>query len=374
MIDKLKLLFHNHNEHIILLSKITALVYYKIFGEISFKNLIIFQNLFLFGHIWLIIKVCSLQKINFNEVLLPITFCLFNFSFWYCIFFYSGGIQYYASPFFCILSLIFFYQSSTFFSINFFGGVICLVLAICSFGNGIITIPLGCLILWSQNKRKLLVTLITISIVIVYGVFLNQSTKSTSFHDFDLLKAVKLFFTFLGSSVFLNFSQKYINLINVYFCFILGLLIFIFWSYLFFKGYEKERPLLFGLLSIPILTGVIIAFARYKTGMLGGLVTRYMFFSEIVPIAVLLILQDKGYLYKIRSQVIIFFVLIWGLILYNIYPKINASNAEITGLYETWLVDKKKGLLPNYPNELHYGGILEEAIEKRVLKIETVKK
>ena len=59
-------LINPHNDHIIFFTRAIAVTYFKLFHVLSFKNLVLIQNLFLFGNFILILWITKIESIRFQ--------------------------------------------------------------------------------------------------------------------------------------------------------------------------------------------------------------------------------------------------------------------------------------------------------------------
>lgn len=82
--EKIKLLFSQYNEHRIFFDRLVFLADYYLFGELSFRHLILFGNVAILLLGWLFFKA-SLQSVAWPQrlfYLLPVAYSLFLFQYW----------------------------------------------------------------------------------------------------------------------------------------------------------------------------------------------------------------------------------------------------------------------------------------------------
>jgi len=371
LLQRTKLLFSFHNEHCIMISRTSAAIYYYIFQEINFTHLVLYQNLFLFGFFAVLLAIMRQQNLLSFPVVLFATFFLFSLSFWQVSFYYWAGIQHYAVFFFSFLCLFLLNKTERPGSGSFLLAVLCVLLAVCSFGNGLLTLFLGAFLLLVQKKYRTLIAWSTISAVILIVIFLSRNpTQIADSEKFNFEWMGRLLFTFLGSYLFVNPSVNTLYTTNILLCFAFGVAVFVFWLWLFFKGYAFKNPLLYVLFSMPVLTGIIISISRFSTKAAGGIAPRYMFFTAVIPVMLSLILLDLKILNK-KSQQILLIIgsMIWMSSFYNNSAALKFSNKELVTAINVWQKDKSKPLI-NQGNLWDYSDRLRWAIQNDVINIQ----
>jgi hypothetical protein len=155
---------------------------------------------------------------------------------------------------------------------------------------------------------------------------------------------------------------------NMYSCFGVGLFIFSYWSYFIYTGYAFKKKLLFSLFSMPILTGILLAVGRCDGTLQAGLTARYMYFSTLIPVSLILILMNQTVLNKITIRVVTgLIILSYCLTTRMGYSEFMKANQDIEGRYNAWLSNKNSGLVFFQPTELRFGKTLEESIKKGII-------
>ncbi len=364
---KIRALFIPHGEHYILLSRGSAALFYTMFGTINFSALVWYQNLYLLANFILIFFIFKNQGITYFPILIFITLFLFNLSHWQVALYYWGGIQYYAVFFFSFLSLFLLhistYRQSTFY---FLGALFFAALALVSFGNGILVLPLGFFLLAIKNKRGYLTVWTLFSLLGVIFFLSGFHGSFSSKPPFNAFWMAKLLFTFLGSFLYVNPAAQFWSYANIVLCFVVGLGVFGSWIILLFKGYAFKNPFLYCLLSLPILTGVLIAMARYDAKAAGGIAPRYMFFSACIPIFLLLIFQDiKKTKFPVILPTLSLIMLLWVLSFVNNWRDIQRNNREISQTLEEWLKNPATPLVYYNPDP-RYAEALQWALDRGI--------
>ncbi len=368
-VGKVTSLFIPHNEHYILFSRLSTALAYTLAGHLDYTALIWYQNIFLLGGYALVLKIVKLQKLPLMELLVPITVFFFSLSFWQVTLYYWGGIQYYTVFFFAILSLYYLYLSSDNGNAWFAAGIVAATLAVLSFGNGVVVLPAGFLMLWGQRHRKRLFIWAAFSAIVVLLFLLNFQGPSTVRPAFNLLWMGRLLFTFLGSFLYVNPSTRFWSYANILLCSVAGLGVLFIWIRLLVKGYLYKNPLLYSLLTLTILTALLIAFGRFETKAAGGIAPRYMYFSTCIPVFLLLIYAD---LQKQRSKKLPVKVLassallVWALSYANNIQAIKAFNQENLITFHQWERDHRKPLVPPQHHDPRYSEVLLWAMENNI--------
>lgn len=365
--EKLKALFHNHNEHRIVFSRSLAALYYGIFHQLNFSHLVIIQNVFLIGCMLLMLSEMLRNKMPWPAAILLLCVFLMNFSFFQVTFYYWGGIQYYSVIFFSILSLIMLNEANSIGSRNYIMSLTFALMAVFSFGNGVLAMFLGGFLLWVQKKYKLLTIWAGISGVTMFFVLIPKSVTTGDATPLNFEWMARLFFTFLGSFLFINPEPEQLRYINIVICAVVGIAVFIFWIRLFISGYGKVRPLLFTLFSLPVLTALIISISRFTTKSAGGVAPRYMFFSAFIPVMVVLILWERGKI-KLRYLNVVAFaaVPLWLISFYNNRLALISYNEEIISGIRTWEKDHTAKLI-YFAEAEHYSHVREWALKNKVI-------
>lgn len=365
---KVSEIFSRHNEHRILISKASAALHYRLFHYVDFEHLILFQNLFLFGFFMLVLALMKQQKILFSEAVLPVIAFLFSLSFWQVTFYYWGGIQHYSVFFFAFLSLFLLNKTAEQPGGIFLSAVFAAILSVLSFGNGFIVLFLGVFLLFAQKKRLLLFIWSALSLLLLLITFFPRPAIGAAMHTaFNFEWMARLLFTFLGSFIYINPQTG--QQINIILCMIAGLAVAVFWLWLFLKGYAFKNPLLYGLLSFPVLTGIIISISRFETKAAGGIAPRYMFFTATIPVFLLFILMDLKIIRNSHLKFIAAFgLLIWAISFKNNLSALENTNKEQIATLKKWQKDPATPLI-YYREASAYSDILTWALAHKVVKL-----
>ncbi|MCF0062154.1 hypothetical protein MUK70_23215 [Dyadobacter chenwenxiniae] len=365
---KFEILFGRHNEHRIVFSRLAAAAYFSIFHRVDFANLVFFQNLLLICFFILMLKIMDQNRLLSGESLLFVTVFLFSLGFWQVTFFYWGGIQHYTVFFFCFLSLYLLDKSDRIISASYFMAILAVVIAVFSFGNGFLGLLLGAFLLFVQKKWPQLIAWSIITAVLLWITFAVRSQALAKQHvqfNFDWAKSLLL--TFLGSFVYINPASN--HYINIYFCMIVGTTVLFVWVWLFFMGYARQNPLLYCLLSMPVLTGIIISISRFESRAAGGIAPRYMFFTATIPVILMLIFLDMKILRTRHLRILSYAgVVLWGTVFFNNRKALQDMNKDLTARVVSWQNDPETRLV-YYHEAKPYSEAMQWAVDHRVVRI-----
>ena len=369
-VEKFRALFVPHGEHYIVISRLSAAIAYMSTGTINFSALVWYQNLYLVGVFGLIIQLIRQQHIPLFPILIPVTSFLFSLSFWQVSFYYWGGVQYYAVFFFSFLALYNLEKATPNNRIPFFYSICLATLSILSFGNGLIVLPVGFFLLAVQRKSGYLWAWTGFSILCI-GLFLSGFHPSFSSKPaFNPEWMSRLFFTYLGSFLYVNPVSQFWRNVNILLCYATGLGVFALWLRLLLKGYAFRQPLLYCLLSFPILTGALIALARFDTKAAGGIAPRYQFFSQCIPLFLLLIF----YKYVATTHkdalkpIIAISLIVWGLSFWNNWQAAEQNTVSIAQTIKDWQKSNKSPLV-YYNHDPAYSVALTWALNYGIYKL-----
>jgi len=368
--QKLKLLFSFHNDHCILISRGSAAVYYNLFKEVNFAHLVIFQHLFFLAFFTLLLVIMRQQNLLSSYTVLIVTIFLFNLSLWQVIFNYWGGIQTYTVFFFSFLSLFLLSKSEKPQDKYFILAVVSVLFAVSSFGNGVLALFMGAFLLWARKKYSALVIWSIISAgLLVFILFWRLQAHGPMQEKFNFDWMMRLLLTFSGSFVFVNPFSASLRYANIILCMIAGAGVLGFCFWLLIKGYPLKNPLLFSLLSLPVLTGILIAVSRFSTKAAGGIAPRYMFFTATIPILIILILIDLKIVNKRSLKFLtVFSLIIWTASFYNNRMALETYNNELISVLKKWEKDDKTRLI-YYHDSPYYSGMMHWAIKEKVVHI-----
>jgi len=175
--EKIKLLFSQHNEHRILSSRLTYIIYYNIFNKIDLQNIIIIGNIQLILITAILSFFCfkSLGK-YWSIAVIIINLCVFDPSNYENSNFAMGGMQNYGVILFFLSSLFFYYKS---FENNYYLVFAVIFHFLCTFSSGNGIIGGFVLVLFALIGGKKKSKIISISSFILFTSLYFYSYQST---------------------------------------------------------------------------------------------------------------------------------------------------------------------------------------------------
>lgn len=200
--EKIKLLFSQHNEHRILLTRLSAWLVFLLQGTLNLKSLMFFGFFTLLG--LLIIFFQILKKHNSPLLaFVPISLILFNVGLFENTFWGMASVQNFGVIFLAFLTfywLVFSIENQ--FKHNFYLALFSCFVGVFTSSNGLIIPLIGCVILLVQQRKKQLFIWLGSSITFIVGFFYNfqknpDNVAKTNFSDFKNI--IKGLFATLGS-------------------------------------------------------------------------------------------------------------------------------------------------------------------------------
>jgi hypothetical protein len=171
----------------------------------------------------------------------------------------------------------------------FCGALTFLVLAIASSGNGFLVVPVGILVLVLGRRHASLVTWIFVSAgcVAAYSYHYNIMSSRSPIHHSVLSAFMGLqplfVITFIGNAPAFPVNQIIFGF-EVILCFLLGIVLCVFFFYLVRTGYFRKNPLVSYCILFLLLTAVGVAGIRSDFGVEQSLQSRYGIYSALLLI------------------------------------------------------------------------------------------
>lgn len=383
--EKISILFAQHNEHRIFVTRLASLIIFSITGTLNVKLLMFFGFLALVGILILFFKI--LKKYNFPLIsFIPISFLIFNISLYENTFWGMASIQNFGVIFFGFLS---FYQlvfsiENTKKSLLYFAIFSCF-LGIFTSSNGILIPIIGSFILLFQQRKREFFLWFSSSIIFLGIFFFNfqknpDNVAKTNFSNVNIL--LKGLFATLGNAV--DFSllvpKKHLDL-SMATGFLLLLFMLLFSYQTIFKKYnfkEKQNFIvidnnqntnLFLLTCLTFLgiTCVGIVFARSSYGIGTLLTSKYKIYSVLI-IAILYLITLYSLLHKKSFRPFIQLSIALS-ISFNIYTYLS-DYQNIRHLNQERICDqfKQQYTEKNFPN----GGIMTQLQEPKTTFYESI--
>lgn len=271
-LEKLSLIFSQHNEHRIVFTRITALAIYYLGGSVNFKLLIVAGNLALLGLIFLIYHSANIKTAKLLYFA-PAILLMFQPSYFESMLWAMASTSNFYILFFAFLSIYLLTHGSY---NSFIFAVIFAISASYTQGNGILVFFPGLFLLFHQGRYKygLAWSLIFVLCLFIYfyGYEKPPPFPGITAEPFSFVNAAKYFLLFIGS------IGKYRGLANM-----LGAFVLVSFLYLTHAKYYKSNPIIYAFLIFMLLTSVSAAYSRANMGLGIGqaLASRYTINSAI---------------------------------------------------------------------------------------------
>lgn len=375
--QKIKLLFSQHNEHRILLTRFSAWMVYLLEGTLNLKRLMLIGIIALLGILFLLYKVSK----KYNSSLLafvPISFIFLNVGLFENTFWGMASVQNFGVIFFAFLTfywLVFSVENKH--QHYFYFAIFSCFLGVFTSSNGIIIPLIGCLVLLVQQRKMQLVVFLSSSVVFILGFFYEfqknpDNVVKTDFSDVKTIikGTLATFGSVLDSSAIA--PAKHLDLAMAFGLFIL-IFICLFAYQVIFKKYNlSERTadlFLLACLAFISITSVGIAVARISYGIEILMTSKYKIYSVLSMVIFYLVAYNSlAERYKNNfTQLAVAFSIGFNLYTYlTVYQDIKYLNQErITDQFKQQYSDKS---FPNggvmrvlqQPEKAFYDSIIDE--------------
>lgn len=375
--EKIRLLFSQHNEHRILLTRLSAWFVYLIQGTLNLKSLMFIGFVALVG----LLIIFFLVSKKYNSPLLafvPISFILFNVGLFENTFWGMASIQNFGVIFFAFLTfywLVFSIENQ--YKHCFYLALFSCFIGVFTSSNGIIIPLIGCLILLVQQRKNQLFIWFGSSIIFILGFFSNfhKNPNNLVKANFSDIKTIikGLFATFgsiLDSSVIA--PVKHLDLAMA-----LGLFLFVFVCMFVYQVIVTKYNLtkrtndlfLLACLAFIGITSVGIVVARISYGIDILLTSKYKIYS-VLSLIIFYIVALNSLAERHKKKIIqlaIFISIIFNLYTYIAdYQNIKFLNQErITDQFKQQHSDKSfpnQGIMRilQQPENTFYDSIIDE--------------
>ena len=164
--EQFNIVFKQHNEHRIVLTRIVAIIDYELFGELNFKHLMFFGNLALLIIWWLITRFFK-QTIAPVWYAIPIVTLWFSMAFWENAFWGMAAIQNFWVVAFALLCFWILRRNDGYW----WWAMPVAFMAFFTSGNGILVLPISFLILLIQKQYQKSIVWVVFSIMIAVLYF-----------------------------------------------------------------------------------------------------------------------------------------------------------------------------------------------------------
>jgi hypothetical protein len=337
--NKFLLLFSQCNEHRLFYLSTIAVVQFALTGEINFIILDLVGGLACLGLLFIFYKI--ILKYQYPSwLIIPISFILFNLTYFQNIFWTVCALQHNSLPFFVLL-LIWILRGSASFA-RFFFSLLVAFLAVFTSGNGFLVFIAVIPLLLKYSRKYLIFWIFAgISCFILYMSNYEHPYQRGSLFDnvFKIKEILYTFFVYLGSisSVFFFKAHPF----RLHLSFILGLgsfasILIIYWKN---KSQLLEKEHLLITLSAVFLflfgTMGLYALARANEPIESVFESRYAINSSIYFIAFLLLIFYQRVIHSsLKWLLIVFSVLFFGSsYLSKFVSVVNFSNELAAGVF-----------------------------------------
>ena len=360
--DKIKLLFAQHNEHRIVLTRLFALLVVFLKGNLDFKWLMFLGNLSLFGILVIFYKILIINKKPIISAI-PLVWLLLTASLYEIFFWGMTSVQNFWVIFLALFSFYHLsYKSSKY---SFLLALVTSLLALLTSGNGLLVGIIGFVILGLIKEYKLLfLWMIFNGILIFYYFFFytQRPDSAASLHEFSLMAFMKNTIVFLGVALD---SFWILPFLRVKIAIAAAIVLFTFFVVVAFKLLNKNKLVnenqnflfLFSSTLFILGTAAIIVLSRLNYGTDILFTSKYKIYSTLFAMLLccyFLVIQSTK-TYKLTLLIsMIFGILIWlNFYLIDYRNVIYTYQERIADLINWKLEAKNKGQqISNYPYQM----------------------
>ena len=191
--EKIKVLFAQHNEHRIFLTRVFALLVYQLTGTLNLKALMVIGNLALAGLLFVFYKVSRQYKLSL-WTLVPVSFLLFMSSLYENVFWGMASVQNFWVILLAFLSLYFLVHSYGKATIGYFVlAVLFCFLGVFTSSNGILIPVIGIGVLAFQKRFRELGIWTGAAVIFLFIYFFNYTKPPDSNTAIDFSAPTTLF-------------------------------------------------------------------------------------------------------------------------------------------------------------------------------------
>lgn len=286
--ERIKLFFIQHNEHRIVYDRVWTIICYKIYGKVDFNFLALVGNLALVGIFALLSK--KMREINTNLLyLLPLSVLLFNIAFWENMTFAMATLSN-TTVFLFTLASIYFVTKKEIKAKHLVLAIVFFILAVCTQGLGLFSVPLIAGILIYRKKYRFLgiYSAVALFVLALYFYGYEKPLYSPSIIDsvkYFKLRSVLFALAFMGNAF--NYNLLFTNEISdsLVFSSILGTAFFLVYLYTIKTGYYKKNLFVFSTMTLIVLTACITGVTRCQLGLETAGAPRYRLSGVLFAIA-----------------------------------------------------------------------------------------
>jgi hypothetical protein len=286
--SKCGVIFKQHNEHRIIFGKMVALGYHAIFGLINFVHLIIIGNAALIGILVVLYKSFKIESIAKRLIILiPITIFLFNFKYTEVSCWAMASLQNIWVLLFAFVSFYFLFNDK---KQSVVWAIVFATIATFTSGNGLLVFFTGIIVLLLKQEKRKTIIVFSIALIlnaIVYFVGLQKIGKHPSLMASFIAHPLDLFLypmNFIGVLFF-----EHTTTVGI----IIGALVLLGITFIFYKKLYQANYLLFSFLVFMVLTVVVVTLSRFGFGVIQASASRYMINATLIYIIIGMILMER---------------------------------------------------------------------------------
>ena len=352
--EKIWLLFKQHNEHRISLTRLIAWWDYSLFGSLNYRHLMTAGNLLLLAVIPLWYELLKKNKKPLSA-LLPIPFLWLTLAFWENMYWGMAAIQNFGVVTLTVWTL---YLCINFKTLPYIISLFLAAVTVLTSGNGLLVLPLGALLLFLTGNRKRFALWLILSAVEIFCYF-NWYAKPESNPESkaSIFQLIKGYMAFLGS-----FAESFPVADHIRVCFLMGIVLFLvamsIVSTTLFRivrnkythKFERITDLFcLGTILFILATALIVVYSRAGFGMETLVTSRYKIYSVLLLIVAYLyvVIPIRGSFLSPYITTIVFLGIVFNVFSYH-YHLVEAYNLrkDLTTYQFNWTFTDKKLTYP----------------------------
>jgi hypothetical protein len=282
--DKLQVIYVQHNEHRVSLTRIVAIVDYKIFGDLDYKRMMLFGSLALLVIWWLLTRFFRPLP-GAIWYALPLATFWFSLAFWENTFWGMASVQ---NFWVVALAVVTFWRLSR--PVQWWWGIPAAFIGVFSSGNGVLILPIGLLLLLIQKRWKIAGIWLAISALTLILYFYDYKIPPVTFEakEEGIRTVIKSFLLFCGSMAealpFGNVPFQMPLLVGA-----LTVVVSFFLLLYILRSYWKRHFVLdefdyfyLGGVLFALATAALVTYTRLGMGMEVMLTSRYKMYSALL--------------------------------------------------------------------------------------------
>lgn len=360
-IDKLLLVFKPFYESRMVLLRVLNLVVFGIFGEVSFKTLIIIVNI---CYVVLFILLIFMSNMSRHKLyfFIPLAILLFQFQSFDCLLWATAGFNF---IFTLVMAGCAFWLLDKKGNLFFVLAVFCGIMASLTYGNGLLVNALVVLQLLIQ-KRKIKAVLVTLFMIVFYCWYFSSTatgpvnaSNTILWYDYPLY-----YFAFCGSAFRFFYSQAICIgmgiVMNVFFFLILRM-----------KNMETNKPLFFFMFFILLSAALTTILRAGEGGLSQALSPRYGTYSIVLFVCIIISCMEIFYWVRWPNffrYMVVFALSIHILSGFMFYPEAIARKRILKDYMNYYKI--KNSRTPPWNGILYnpwlFGSLAEEEMDKAI--------